>query len=336
MTRRRPAAAILAGAALALAACGGGEGGAATVVTPEPEVTPAPAAPAGPAATPTDTCADGLAPLASYEPTFALPEPNEMPGDTYLQTIQDRGRLVVGVSADTLLFGARDPIVGEIEGFDIDVLRAVADAIFGAREKGEPDNIEFKVITYAQRLPSLQEGTVDLVAHTMTINCTRWEDIAFSTEYFTAGQSLLVRLGSGIERPEDFGPDDRVCVAAGSTNLEEMERSYPDVALEIVPDLTDCLVLFQQSAVTAITGDNVVMAGFAAQDPYGVPTSELFTTEPYGIGASHAHPELIEFVNLVLEEMRTDGRLLDIGEHWLEDAAPTEVPPAVYGREPRG
>jgi polar amino acid transport system substrate-binding protein len=330
--RRRSVAAFVAGAAVALAACGGGGHDAATVVTPEAEVTTTVAA--TPAA-PDGTCAaDGLPPLASYQPTFSMPAPDEMPAGTYLRTIQDRGRLVVGVSADTLLFGARDPITGRIEGFDIDVLRAVADAIFGPPAVGEPDNIEFKVITYAQRIPSLQEGAVDLVAHTMTINCERWQQIAFSTEYFTAGQSLLVRLHSGIERPEDFGPDDKVCVADGSTNLQEMQRSYPDVALEVVADLTDCLVLFQQSAVTAITGDNVVMAGFAAQDPYGVPTTELFTTEPYGIGANLAHPELIEFVNLVLEEMRTDGRLLDIGSDRLGDAAPTAVPPAVYGREP--
>jgi polar amino acid transport system substrate-binding protein len=331
VTRRRSVSALVAGAAVVLAACGGGDPEAATVVTPEAEVTTTTAATP---ATPAGTCADGLEPVASYQPTSELPSPNEMPAGTYLETIQERGRLVVGVSADTLLFGARDPITGRIEGFDIDVLRAVADAIFGPRAPDQPDNIEFKVITYAQRLPSLQEGTVDLVAHTMTINCDRWQQIAFSTEYFTAGQSLLVRRNSGIERPEDFGPDDKVCVAAGSTNLEEMQRSYPDVALEVVPDLTDCLVLFQQSAVTAITGDNVVMAGFAAQDPYGVPTSELFTTEPYGIGASLEHPELVEFVNLVLEQMREDGRLLAIGQDWLEDAAPAAVPPAVYGREP--
>jgi polar amino acid transport system substrate-binding protein len=312
---------MFAGAVLVLSACGGdGDGrtavGAAPVAADTTTTTAASAAP-------------DCNPLESYEPTFPLPPPGEMPGGTYMEVIQERGRLVVGVSADTLLFGARDPITGEIAGFDIDVLRAVAEAIFG-----DPDAIEYRVITYAQRLPSLQDGSVDLVAHTMTINCARWEQIAFSTEYFTAGQSLLVQRDSGIEHPRDFTEDDTVCVAAGSTNLEEMERNYADVALEVVPDLTDCLVLFQQSAVTAITGDNTVMAGFAAQDPYGEATPELFTTEPYGIGVNLDHPEMVEFVNLVLEEMRADGRLLAIGQEWLGDAAPADVPPAVYGREP--
>jgi polar amino acid transport system substrate-binding protein len=320
--RRRSVVALLAGAALVLAACGGGESGGAEGAAPvAADTTTTTAAPATP----------DCNPLESYQPTFTLPAPGAMPAGSYMEEIFERGRLIVGVSADTLLFGARDPITGQIAGFDIDVLRAVADAIFG-----NPDAIEYRVITYADRLPRLQDGSVDLVAHTMTINCVRWEQIAFSTEYFTAGQNLLVQRESGIEHPDDFTEDDTVCVAAGSTNLEEMERNYPDVALEVVPDLTDCLVLFQQSAVTAITGDNTVMAGFAAQDPYGEATQELFTTEPYGIGVNLAHPEMVQFVNLVLEEMRADGRLLEIGKTWLVDAAPTDVPPAVYGREPVG
>lgn len=315
--RRRSMTALLAGTALVIAACGGTERDG-----------DAGGAPAAIETTDTTAAAPECNPLESFEPTFTLPAPGNMPADTYMQTIQERGRLVVGVSADTLLFGARDPITGQIEGFDIDVLKEVANAIFG-----DPNKIEFKVITYAQRLPSLIDGSVDLVAHTMTINCTRWEEISFSTEYFTAGQNLLVQKGSGIERPEDLGPDDKVCVADGSTNREEMERNYPQVQLEIVPDLTDCLVLFQQSAVSAITGDNTVMAGFAAQDPYGDAGTPLFTTEPYGVGVSKDHPEMVEFVNLVLDDMRTNGRLLEIGTDWLEDAAPAEVPQAVYGRE---
>jgi polar amino acid transport system substrate-binding protein len=328
--RRRSVTALLAGAAVLFAACGDD----ASTDTSAPTAVVAEVA-AGPAAAPATT-GDCNA-LESYEPTFELPEPGgDMPAGSRMAEIQERGRLRVGVSADTLLFGFRNPITGQIEGFDVDVLRAVADAILGPRQAGEPDNIEFKVITYAQRLPSLTDGDVDLVAHTMTINCERWETIAFSTEYFTAGQNLLVRKsldGTGPKTPEDLvGPDHKVCVAAGSTNLQTMQSRYPEVQLEIVDDLTDCLVLFQQSAVDAITGDNTVMAGFAAQDPYGDADTKLFTTEPYGVGASLEHPELVEFVNLVLEEMRQDGRLAELGEKWL--GAEQTVPQGVYGRQP--
>lgn len=308
---------------IVLAACGSTDGGAdeSTSVTTAP--------PAAPVAVPAAT-ADCGNPLASYEPTFDLPAPGDMPAGTYMREIQDRGRLIVGVSADTLLFGFRNPKSGEIEGFDVDVLHAVAKAIFG-----DPNAIEYKVINYGQRLPVLEDGEVDLVAHTMTINCDRWQRIAFSTEYYHAGQNLLVAFDSDVEEIEDLiGTDQTVCVSTGSTNLEELERSYPTIHRTEVDDLTDCLVLFQQSAVDAITGDNTVMAGFAAQDPFAKTVGRLFTDEPYGVGVNLGHPEMVEFVNLVLEQMREDGRLRKLAEEWLDE--PTDPPPAVYGREPQG
>ncbi len=320
---RRGLLGLAAASLVVVAACGTADGD----TEPAPTTT---IAAVEPAATPASTpdCGD---PLASYEPTFELPAPGAMPAGTYMEEIQQRGRLVVGVSSDTLLFGFRNPKSGEIEGFDIDVLHAIAEAIFG-----DPDAIEFKVINYAQRLPVLEDSSVDLVAHTMTINCARWERIAFSTEYYHAGQNLLVPFDSPVEEIEDLeGTDQTVCVAKGSTNIEELERNYPTIQREEVDDLTDCLVLFQQSAVDAITGDNTVMAGFAAQDPFSKPVGRLFTNEPYGVGVSLDHPEMVEFVNLVLEQMREDGRLFDLTVKWLGEPG-TEPPPAVYGREQRG
>ncbi|MEO7371591.1 MAG: transporter substrate-binding protein, partial [Ilumatobacteraceae bacterium] len=107
-----------------------------------------------------------LDPTRSYEPDGALPSPGAMPAGSTMATIATRGKLIVGVSGDTLLFGARNSLTNRIEGFDIDMLKEVAKAIFG------PDGdskITYKVITYADRLPNLEAGPdnggVDIVAH---------------------------------------------------------------------------------------------------------------------------------------------------------------------------
>jgi len=96
----------------------------------------------------------------------------------------------MSVSADTLLMGSRNPLSGQIEGFDIDMLKDVSAAIFG-----DARPLQFRVITSAQRLEVLENHEVDLVARTFTMNCERWETIAFSAEYLTAGQKVLVRMG---------------------------------------------------------------------------------------------------------------------------------------------
>jgi polar amino acid transport system substrate-binding protein len=257
-----------------------------------------------------------------------------MPSGSYMRTIQDRGRLIAGVSADTLLLASRNPVSGRIEGFDIDMLRAISQAIFGS-----PDKIELRVITAAQRLPALVDGTVDIVARNMTITCARWDEIAFSSEYYRSGQKVMVRLGATTESGEEItGLADlagqKVCAPNGSTSMENL-RTFEEVEPVGADTHTGCLVLFQQGAVDAITGDDTVLAGLAAQDPYvEVVTSPAFTAEPYGIGVNQSHTDFVRFVNGVLESMRDDGRWTTSYDTWLaESLGPAPEPPvAVYGR----
>lgn len=315
---RLGAAALAAVACLAAAGCTSDDASDAT--TAAAVVTTTTAAPAAPAS---DDC-HNLPATASYPPSATLPAPNQMPAGSKMREIQDRGKLTVGVSADTLLFGAQNPLTGVIEGFDIDMLKLVATAIFGDDE----DRLDIKVITYAQRIPSLQDRSVDLVAHTMTINCTRWNQVAFSSTYYAAGQKILVRRDSAKTSITDLDASGaQVCAPAGSTNIDELAK-YPGVKVKAVDDITDCLVLFQQGKVEAITADDTVLAGFADQDPYAVVVGEAFTQEPYGIAANAEDVQFVQFVNKVLANARADGEWKAIYERWLGAFGPTPEPPA--------
>jgi polar amino acid transport system substrate-binding protein len=99
---------------------------------------------------------------------------------------------------------------------------------------------------------------------------------------------------------------------------------------------TGCLVLFQRGEVDAITGDDTVLAGLAAQDPYARVVGTAFSAEPYGLGFNSKDVDLVRFVNGVLEQMRKDGRLTRSYDRWLRPAlGPAPTPPApVYGRRP--
>jgi polar amino acid transport system substrate-binding protein len=126
----------------------------------------------------------------------------------------------------------------------------------------------------------------------------------------------------------------RVCAPAASTSLEELRKASNVVAVP-ADTHTGCLVLFQQGKVDAITGDDTVLAGLAAQDPYGKVTKKpAFTKEPYGLGMSKNTRDLVQFVNAVLERMRTDGQWKVSYDHWLApNLGPAPAPPkAVYGR----
>ena len=276
-------------------------------------------------APPVVNCGDAR---ASYAPTGGLPSPGAMPAGSFMGQIQARGRIIAGVSADTLLFGYRNPLTGNLEGFDIDLIHQVSQAIFG-----DPNRVEYKVVTYAQRIPALLDGSVDIVADVMTVNCARWQQIAFSSQYFQAGQKVLVRRDSPATRIEDLDGT-RMCAATGSTNIDNL-KNYPQITAVPVDDISDCMVLFQQGTVDSVTGDDTVLQGFKVQDPYTTIIGPPITDEPYGLGIARTHPEFVQFVNAILQRMRVDGTWKQMYARWLQPTGPVpEPPPALYGRNP--
>ena len=125
----------------------------------------------------------------------------------------------------------------------------------------------------------------------------------------------------------------KVCAPSGSTSLDQL-RKHPDVVAVPADTHTGCLVKFQQGQVDAITGDDTVLAGLAAQDPYAQVVGQAFTAEPYGLGINAKNVDLVQFVNGVLARAKADGRWTAAYDRWLAGAlGRAPAPPApVYGR----
>jgi polar amino acid transport system substrate-binding protein len=257
-------------------------------------------------------------PKASLRP---LGPPVVSPG-SFMAKIRARGYLVAGVDQNTYHFGYLNPSDGQIQGFDIDMLHAIAAAIFG-----NPDKIRFVAISDAQRIPAVQSGKVDIVAHTMTITCARWQQVDFSTVYFDAGQRVLVRSDSAARGLFALSGQ-KVCATTGSTSLGTI-RAMADLIAVAVPYWTDCLVLLQQGDVAGISTDDSILAGLAAQDPYTKIVGPRLADEPYGLAISKQHPDFVRFVNAVLARLRADGQWAASYKHWVGGPVPAP-PPARY------
>jgi polar amino acid transport system substrate-binding protein len=262
----------------------------------------------------------GCDPRASLRPPAPMPPPGHMPAGTAMERILAKGRLTVGVDQNTFLFGYRDPASGQVVGFDIDIARQIAKAIFG-----DPDRVQLTAITSAQRIPFVQDRSVDLVVDTMTINCDRLKQVAFSTVYYDAGQRILVPRSSTAKSLTDLGGK-KVCAAAGSTSIVTIAATASHPIPVSVADWTDCLVMLQQGQVDAVSTDDTILAGMAAQDPNTKLVGDRFTSEPYGVAINRSSPELVRFVNGVLDQIRADGTWAKIYTQWL--GGPAIAPPA--------
>ncbi|GAA1888490.1 glutamate ABC transporter substrate-binding protein [Lapillicoccus jejuensis] len=321
MTRRPLLAAVgAATAALLLAACGGVQ----YADTPVPAAPPTTTAPAPTAAA--TSCSPSA--VTSYAPLPST-DPSQLPA-----SVRQKGRLRVGVSADTLLMSARNPFTGQIEGFDIDVARQIAKAMYGSEDALVP-----VVVTSADRIPKLRSGSVDMVARTLSMTCDRWSQIAFSAEYYQAGLELLVRKGSSATTFAQLAAspdavDKKVCAPTGTTTYAAVVAQQGITPVGAATH-TACLVLFQDGKVGAIAGDDTVLAGLAEQDPYAfVPTTQKpLTSEPYGLGFRSDDVTTARFANAVLDAMKKDGRWQALYDRWLAPRLGAGSPPAsVYGR----
>lgn len=306
-------------ASLALAGCTSGADDLGTVVSAStPTPTPTATTPAAPATT---DCSPSA--VTSYAPTGVT-------DSTRLAEIRQNGSLRVGVSADTLLMSSRNPLTGEIEGFDVDIAREIARAILG-----DPEAITFVVITSAQRLPALTGDAsapqVDMVARTLTMTCDRWSSIAFSSEYYDAGLKVLVSESNDATSIDGLAGQS-VCVPRGTTTQSRIENEYPDVEVVAADTHTQCLAQFQEGTVDAIAGDDTILAGFVAQDPYAEVIGDPLSSEPYGLGMPSDDSDYVRFVNAALEGIRADGRWQSIYDRWLGELGAASPPAPTYGR----
>jgi polar amino acid transport system substrate-binding protein len=262
---------------------------------------------------------------ASLRPEGPLPAPGAMPARSTMAKIAARGRLIAGVDQGKYLVGYRNPITGQLEGSDIDIVHQIATAIFG-----DPDHVQYVALDIADRADALDRSQVDLVVNSFSVTCERQRVVEFSSAYMQATARVLVPVNSGVREVEDLARK-RVCTSAGSTT-ERMLRALPaHLDVYTLPGIPDCMVDLQHGRAASVSSDDVILAGLAAQDPQTHVVGRSLLLSDYAVGMRRDAPDLVRFVNGVLERARADGSLAASDERWLGRLNPVPRPaPAVY------
>ncbi|HKH09182.1 MAG TPA: glutamate ABC transporter substrate-binding protein [Agromyces sp.] len=266
---------------------------------------------AGDAGSPTD---DEAQPTVEETPEFEE--------GTTMAELAEAGSITIGTKFDQPLFGLVGPD-GVPEGFDVEIGKIVAGKL-GISE----ENIEWVETVSANREPFIQNGQVDVVVATYTINDKRKEVVSFAGPYYLAGQSILVLADNeDIESEEDL-VGQPVCSVTGSTPAAKLAE------IGATPVLTDtytnCLEPLRSGQVVAVSTDNVILAGLAAQNEGEFKVvGEPFTEEPYGIGLAKDDTEFRDWINDVLEESYEDGTYEEAWNSTAGEVLEFREPPAV-------
>ncbi|MGK5629389.1 glutamate ABC transporter substrate-binding protein [Streptomyces sp. URMC 123] len=304
MKLRRTAA--LAVAALALTAtataCGGKEGSAGDKPATQPGGADAP-------------------PL----PTYTVAKDVKLDSPT-LKAAQQRGKLVIGSKADQPFLGFEDQATKKRSGFDIEIAKMLA------ADLGFSDSqIEWKTVDSGVRETAISKGQVDMYVGTYTINDNRKQQVGFAGPYYKAGADLLVRIDEKDINGKDSVKGKKVCSIVGSTPLKEIKK--PEYGAEVVElaKYSDCVKQLIDKQVDAVTTDDAILKGYAAQNKKNLKVvGKPFTQEPYGVGLNKDDKELREALNKALETRIKDGTYQKIYAATLGlSGAPYQEPPAI-------
>jgi glutamate transport system substrate-binding protein len=241
------------------------------------------------------------------------------------QSLAEEGTITVGTKFDQPLFGLVDPRSGDVEGFDVEIARLIAERI------GPDVEVEFVETPSAIRETAIQDGTVDMVVATYTINDTRKEKIDFAGPYYVAGQDIMVAAGdTSISGVEDLNGK-KVCSVQGSTSVENVREMAPEAEVTEYDVYSKCADDLRNGRVDAVSTDNVILLGLIEESEGAFElVGNPFTEEPYGIGVPKGDDEFRTFVNDVLEEIYESGEWAEAWESTAGAVAgETPEPPAV-------
>ena len=248
-------------------------------------------------------------------------------GSPTFDAMTERGSVKVGVKEDQPGLGYLDPTTGERTGFDIDIARWIA-ASLGFDE----DQIEFTPIPSANREQAIVNGDIDYYVGTYSITDKRKEQISFAGPYFITGQGLLVAADNDtIDGPDSLTSDMVVCSATGSTSIQRI-KDLGTAQTKEYDTYSACVEDLKNGQVDAVTTDEAILIGYAAQDPDNLKVvGDVFSEERYGVGLAKGDTALQEYINTVF----TDGgdiwqQIFDnnLGDAGVEGEQP-EVGPAM-------
>lgn len=213
-----------------------------------------------------------------------------------------------GGSGDTVKVGIKfdQPGLGlrkgdTYSGFDVDVANYVA------KEMGK--EVQFVQAPSPQRETLIETGQVDMIFATYSITDERKEKVSFAGPYFIAGQDLLVADDSDIASVDDLDGK-RLCSVSGSTSAENVKEEVPGVQLREFDTYSECLDGLVNGQLDALTTDNTILAGYAAQDTYKGKlkvVGKTFSEERYGVGIKKGDTEMCTQINEALTKMVDDG-----------------------------
>ncbi len=227
-----------------------------------------------------------------------------------LEEARARQQLVVGVSDTTPPFSFRNK-EGELDGYDIDLVKAVAQKMHL--------QLMLKPLTSAERIPLLQKGELDFVATSMTRTAERLKEIDFSYIYFVTPHAVIVKSTSPIMSISQLAGRTASSVNT-STAGGNLVEAQPLVKIKYVRDYSVAFQELKSGMVDAFTTDQTVLSSILKNDGH---TQEYRFIQDFtksrnvGFAIKKNEESIKQEINKALLEIENTGEITSIWEKWF-------------------
>lgn len=225
--------------------------------------------------------------------------------------IKKRGKIIVGVRSDTKPFGYYD-INRNLQGFDIDLAKAVAKHIFA-----DSHAVEFVPVTAANRVSMLNSGKVDMLIATMSITDQRNLVVDFSDPYYMAGQAILVKNRRRISSIKQLNKR-KVIIVYGSTGEQSVKMNAPEAIIRGYKDYIHAYQALKRGEADAMIADDTILYNLALDDPSVKMLEKRFSKEPYAVAfrKGEGSKQLQSSVNFVIDFLEHSGQMRTLQKKW--------------------
>jgi len=229
-----------------------------------------------------------------------------------LASLKAKGKLSVGVKVDVPSFGYKNINTGEIEGFEIDLARAVAKKIFGVDQA-----IEFVPVTAKTRGPLLDTGELDMVAATFTVTEERKKSWDFSKIYYVDAVAVMVKKDSPYTIFKDLNGK-TVGVAQSATTKKSLEIGAKEAGITLkyseYATYPEIKVALDSGRIDAFSVDFAILNGYM-EDSCRL-LQERFAKQDYGIAVKKGNMALLNVVNETIDQLEASGELAIMLSKW--------------------
>ncbi|MDO5289036.1 MAG: amino acid ABC transporter substrate-binding protein [Pseudomonadota bacterium] len=242
-----------------------------------------------------------------------------------LEKVAESGKITLSYRESSVPFSYLEA-PGKPIGFAVDIAKAVADAV--SKQVGKPIRVEWMAVTSGNRIPLVQNGTVDLECGSTTNNTTRGKDVDFAINHYYTGTRLLVKKASGIQNYADL-KDKTVASTTGTTNAQVLRKYDADknigMKITLARDHADAFLMVEGDRAAAFGMDDILLYGLKANakqpDLYDV-VGDALQVEPYACMLRKDDPAFKKLVNDVIGGMMASGQFEKLYDKWFVQPIP--------------